>query len=79
MHRLNISMDEQLYLKLKKMAGPRKISHFIAEAVMEKLHLREDALYQQYLEASQDLARKELEADWSDFPVHLHSNDFRCI
>lgn len=57
-------MDEQLYRQLKRVAGPRGMSRFIAEAVREKLGSKGDQLYEEYLAAQDEPERQEILEDW---------------
>lgn len=64
MRTMSITIDEQLYATLKKVAGPRGMSRFIAEALRERLHSSQDQLYEEYLEAKDDWDREGILADW---------------
>ena len=64
MRTMSITIDEQLYRVLKKTAGPRGMSQFIALALKEKLSSRQDALYQEYVAASKDEDRQQVLEDW---------------
>ena len=61
---MSITIEEPLYRALKKTAGQRGMSRFIAEAVREKLQNSRQNLYQEYQMASQDPDRQEVLADW---------------
>ncbi|MCP9470838.1 MAG: hypothetical protein NNA31_12675 [Nitrospira sp.] len=62
--RLNITMDEDIYARLKKEVPPKKISAFISSAVRAKLHPDKKALDEAYRAARKEHWRKELEDDW---------------
>ena len=57
-------MDEELYRSLKRAAGNRGMSRFIAEAVRERLRDTEKRLRDEYSEAENDLDRQEIVKDW---------------
>lgn len=63
--RLNITMNEEIYARLKKEVPPKKISAFISSAVSAKLHPDKKALDDAYRAARKERWRKELEADWN--------------
>ena len=60
--RLNIALPEILVLKLNKLAGPRKKSDFIAEAVKKRINELEASLLSKELEEGY-LAEKRESAD----------------
>lgn len=62
--RLNITMDEDIYARLKKEVPPQKISAFISSAVRAKLHPDRKALDEAYRAARKERWREELEDDW---------------
>jgi len=62
--RLNITMDEDIYARLKKEVPPKKLSAFISSAVRAKLHPDKKALDEAYRAARKERWRKELEDDW---------------
>ena len=64
MRTMSVTMEERLYRNLKRVAGPRGMSRFIAEAVRDKLDHRQDDLYQEYLEASRDRRRRRELSNW---------------
>ena len=64
MQTMSITIDEKLYRRLKRTAGQRGMSRFIAEAVREKLHSSEDELYKEYLAAQRDDERRQVLDDW---------------
>jgi hypothetical protein len=63
--RLNITMDEELYRRLKKELPPKGISAFIGQAVKEKLRPGRKALDAAYKAASRERWRRELARDWA--------------
>ena len=62
--RLNITMDEELYARLKTELPPKRISAFINDAVRAKLRPDKKALDAAYKAARKDEARGELAKDW---------------
>ena len=62
--RLNITMDEDIYARLKQEVPPKKISSFISAAVRAKLHPDAKTLNAAYRAARKERWRKELEDDW---------------
>ena len=64
MRTISVTIDEPLYRRLKRTAGPRGMSRFIAEAVLEKLDASREDLYREYQMAAQDPGRREILADW---------------
>jgi hypothetical protein len=62
--RLNITMDRDLYRRLKRDLPPKGISAFISEAVRCKLLPDEKALDAAYRVAAQEPWRRELAEDW---------------
>ena len=65
MQTMSITIDEKLYSRLKRTAGQRGMSRFIAEAVREKLRSSEDELYKEYLAAQRDNERRQVLDDWN--------------
>lgn len=63
--RLNITMDEAIYERLKKEVRPKRISAFINEAVRAKLSPDRPTLDRAYKAASKERWRRRLEDDWS--------------
>jgi hypothetical protein len=63
--RLNNTMDEELYGRLKKELPPRAISAFIGEAVKDKLRPARKALDAAYKAASRERWRIELAKEWA--------------
>lgn len=64
--RLNITMDENIYARLKQEVPPKKISAFISSAVRAKLHPDTKTLDAAYRAARKERWRKELENDWQN-------------
>ena len=67
--RLNITMDEKLYRRLKKEIPPRGISAFIEGAVRSCLRPDRKSLEAAYAAASREAWRAELEEDWEPTEV----------
>lgn len=62
--RLNITMDETLYRRLKDSCPPKGISRFISEAVRARLHPSETALEAGYRSASREAWRRDFTDAW---------------
>jgi hypothetical protein len=62
---LNITLDEDLFRRLKQKAPSRKMSAFIAEALRGRLGPLPADLEAAYREASREPWRKPLAEDWS--------------
>lgn len=62
--RLNITMDDDVYARLKKEVPPKKLSSFISAAVRAKLHPDSRTLNQAYQAARKERWRNELQEDW---------------
>ena len=62
--RLNITMGEDLFDRLKRATPPKRMSAFIAQAVKEKLRPGKAELDAAYKDASSETWRKRLAADW---------------
>ena len=62
--RLNITMDDDVYARLKKEVPPKKLSAFIAAAVRAKLHPDAGTLNDAYRAAQMERWRKDLQEDW---------------
>jgi hypothetical protein len=67
--RLNITMEEELYERLKTELPPKKISSFINEAVRARLRPDKRTLDAAYQAAKKDRARAEVAEDWRDTEV----------
>lgn len=63
--RLNITMDEKLYRRLKRELPPKGISAFIEVAVRERLFPDRSLLDAAYRKASGEAWRRGIERDWS--------------
>lgn len=63
--RLNITMDEIIYARLKKEVRANGISAFITEAVRAKLRPDRPTLDAAYRAASKERWRRRLADDWS--------------
>jgi predicted CopG family antitoxin len=62
--RLNITMDEDLYRRLKKELPPKGISSFIEKAVRARIRPDRRALDEAYRAASKERWRRSLEREW---------------
>jgi Arc/MetJ family transcription regulator len=62
--RLNITMDDDIYARLKKEVPPKKLSAFISSAVRAKLHPDTKALNAAYRAAGKERWRKRLAGEW---------------
>lgn len=62
--RLNITMDEELYKRLKERLPPKRISAFINDAVRAHLHPDRKTLDAAYRAARRERWRKELSDEW---------------
>ncbi len=63
--RLNITMDRDLYVRLKKELPAKKISAFIAETVRARLRPNRRALEAGYKAARKEAWRATLAQDWA--------------
>ncbi len=63
--RLNITMDEKLYRRLKRELPPKGISAFIEVAVRERLFPEPQVLDAAYRKAAGEAWRRGLEREWS--------------
>ncbi len=63
--RLNITMDEALYKRLKKELPARRISSFIEAAVRARIHPDRATLDAAYRAAAGEPWRRRLASDWS--------------
>ncbi len=62
--RFSITMDDDVYARLKKEVPPKMLSAFIVGAVRAKLHLDAKALNVAYQAASKEHWRADLAEDW---------------
>lgn len=62
--RLNITMDEAVYERLKREIRPKKLSAFVTEAVRARLSPDARALDAAYRAARKERWRKRLMDDW---------------
>jgi hypothetical protein len=67
--RLNITMDDDVYARLKKEVPPKKLSAFISRAVRAKLHPDAKALNAAYQAASKERWRTSFDEDWKHIDV----------
>ena len=63
--RLNITMDEALYKRLKKELPPKRISAFIETAVRARIRPDRTTLDAAYRAAAKEQWRRRLASDWS--------------
>jgi hypothetical protein len=63
--RLNITMDEALYKRLKRELPPKRISSFIEAAVRARIHPDRAVLDAAYKAAAREPWRRELSLEWS--------------
>ena len=62
---LNITLDEELYERLKAKAPAKKMSAFIAEAMRARLGPDAEELAQAYRDAAKEPWRRSLSEEWS--------------
>lgn len=62
--RLNITLDETLYRRLKESCPPKGISRFIADAVRARLYPDRAALEAGYRAAARETWRSEVAGEW---------------
>jgi hypothetical protein len=63
--RLNITLDVDVYRRLKKAVPPKKLSAFLNAAARAKLHPDRTTLDAAYKAASEERWRKGVSDDWS--------------
>ena len=63
--RLNITMDEALYRRLKKELPPKRISSFIEAAVRARIRPDRAILDAAYKAAARERWRRRLSSEWS--------------
>ncbi len=63
--RLNITMDEALYKRLKRELPPKRISSFIEAAVRARIRPDRATLDAAYRAAAREPWRRRLSSDWS--------------
>jgi Arc/MetJ family transcription regulator len=63
--RLNITMDEDLYRRLKKELPAKGISSFINKAVRARIHPDRRTLDDAYQAASRERWRRQVEQEWT--------------
>ena len=63
--RLNITLEPDVYRRLKKQVSPKKLSSFLNEAARARLHPDRRALDAAYKAARKEAWRKGLSDDWS--------------
>ena len=62
--RLNITMDREVYVRLKKALPPKRISAFINEAVRARLFPDRRTLDEAYKAAQRERWRRGVGVDW---------------
>ncbi len=62
--RLNITMDEDLYRRLKRDVPPKGISAFISRAVRARIYPDRKVLDEAYKAATKEAWRRQVAADW---------------
>jgi hypothetical protein len=62
--RLNITMDDDLYRRLKRDVPPKGISAFISQAVRARIYPDRKALDEAYRAASKESWRGQVARDW---------------
>ena len=63
--RLNITLDSDVYRRLKKQVPPKKLSAFLNAAARARLHPDRTTLDEAYKTASKERWRKGVSKDWS--------------
>lgn len=63
--RLNITLDDELYRRLKKELPPKGISAFIGEAVRARLRPSREQLDAAYKSATHERWRSSIARDWA--------------
>jgi hypothetical protein len=61
---LNITLEDELYQRLKERTAPKKLSAFIAEAVRAKLGPSREELESAYQRAAREPWRAALAREW---------------
>ena len=67
--RLNITIEEDVYARLKKEVPPKRISAFISAAVRARLDPDRKTLDAAYQSARKERWRKTFDEDWRDTDV----------
>jgi hypothetical protein len=62
--RLNITMDEDLYRRLKRGVPPKGISAFISHAVRARIYPDRKVLDDAYKAATKEAWRRQVAGDW---------------
>ena len=62
---LNITLDEDIYRRLKQRVAPKKLSAFIAQTLRDRLGPNAEELEAAYREAAKEPWRKGQSQDWS--------------
>ena len=66
---LNITLDEELFRRLKAKAPPKKMSAFIAQALRERLGPDAAELAEAYRQAAKESWRPSLAREWNPTEV----------
>jgi predicted DNA-binding protein len=69
MKTLSISLEDQLYEKLKQNTPPKKISKFIATIIKQELDKQENELANFYIQAEQNNERNIELNEWDNIDV----------
>lgn len=62
--KLTLMIDEDVYVGLRRVIGPRKISHFVEALV--RPHVLKDDLYEGYRAMSADRVRESDALEWAE-------------
>jgi len=62
--KLTLTIDEDVYDGLRRVIGPRKISHFVEELV--RPHVIKENLYEGYRAMAADCVRESDALDWAE-------------
>ncbi len=62
--KLTLTIDEEVYNGLRRVIGPRKISHFVEELV--RPHVLKDKLYDGYRAMAADCVRESDALEWAE-------------
>lgn len=64
---ITLSLSKEVIAELHLLVKKRGISHFVEEAITQKLHETKSALEQQYIKAAQDEDRNTVSSEWDHF------------
>jgi len=62
--KVTLTIDEDVYNGLRRVVGPRKISHFVEELV--RPHVVKPSLYEEYREMGADSVRESEALEWAE-------------